>query len=126
VILPCTSTASKRIIHSTIEANSLARTTKEWEAQHVYRALAICVSKPVKDSGTVYGYATHQDTGKAVEVYIFVGKQKDFLLLQYLFTEGEIKKRARKGKFAVQGEISYKVLESNYGLSLVDLHFTKC
>ena len=76
----------------------------------MYHALAICVSKPKNDSGTVLGYAMHQKTPKAIE---------------YIFVEGTIKKRARKGEFASLGEISYEVLASEFGLSLINLHFSK-
>lgn len=110
IILPCSTRAFNRICHSVYEGNSIACNTKNAQAQHMFRALAICISRPRLDKGTVVGYSTFQKTAQASE---------------YIFVEGTIPKRARNANLAAQGEISYNVLASNYGLSLVDLHFSK-
>ncbi|KAL3083033.1 hypothetical protein niasHS_010835 [Heterodera schachtii] len=111
VVLPCSEKAFKNIGHSLFQGESISHSNEHWTAQHMHRALAICISRPPRDEAAVDGYATFQDTSRANE-YIFVPSVK-------------IRRRARYGKFAVQGELFYRVLDSQCGLSLLDIHFSK-
>uniref|UniRef100_A0A1I7XG48 Piwi domain-containing protein n=1 Tax=Heterorhabditis bacteriophora TaxID=37862 RepID=A0A1I7XG48_HETBA len=79
-----------------------AKKTDECPYQH--KGLAIVLSSPPELFGTVSGYATFQAVGKHKE---------------YIFVEGRAKKRAKTGKFAVQGCMEYRVLDHKYGCSLI-------
>ncbi|KAI3422222.1 hypothetical protein GPALN_012753 [Globodera pallida] len=111
VVLPCSENAFRKIQCSLYNGESISHSNEQREGQHMHRAMAITISRPPKDEGLIFGYATFQDTRHANE-YIFMPSVK-------------AKKRARYGKYAVQGELYYRVLDSRHGLSLIDVHFSK-
>ncbi|KHN82334.1 RNA pseudouridylate synthase domain-containing protein 3 [Toxocara canis] len=81
------------------------------EYGHHHRALAICVGKPAKECGEMSGYATFERVRDHSE-YTFVAGAK-------------AKLRARTGKYAMAGAMEYRLLDSKYGCSLIDISFSK-
>ncbi|MFH4980795.1 hypothetical protein AB6A40_007504 [Gnathostoma spinigerum] len=106
VVLPSNQVEYKNIVRSL----RLSVSSQDRE-NGLHRALAICVGQPPQSDGLISGYVTLKDIRDHAE---------------YIFVEGKIpKRRARTGKFAVYGEMYYRVLDYKYGCSLLDLSFSK-
>ncbi|CAJ0591267.1 unnamed protein product [Cylicocyclus nassatus] len=80
------------------------------DAKYHYNGLAILMGSPPSSSGTLSGYATFQSNGK---------------LSEYIFVEKPSTKRARSGKFAVAGTMSWQVLSRKHGCTLVEFGTNK-
>ncbi|CAD6196121.1 unnamed protein product [Caenorhabditis auriculariae] len=76
----------------------------------MHRVLAITVGRPPVEEGIINGFATFQDVGAHKE---------------YVFKEAKASRRAKSGKFAVEGKMEYRVLAHNKGCSLVELGVQK-
>uniref|UniRef100_A0A183BYH3 PLD phosphodiesterase domain-containing protein n=1 Tax=Globodera pallida TaxID=36090 RepID=A0A183BYH3_GLOPA len=67
VVLPCSENAFKKIQCSLYNGESISHSNEQREGQHMHRAMAITISRPPKDEGLIFGYATFQDTRHANE-----------------------------------------------------------
>uniref|UniRef100_A0A8R1DF13 Uncharacterized protein n=1 Tax=Caenorhabditis japonica TaxID=281687 RepID=A0A8R1DF13_CAEJA len=104
IVLPCNDKDTN------VLKECIRRMSADVEPPFMYNALAITVGRPPKNNGLVTGFATFRNVGKHKE---------------YIFEERKVKKRQKSGKFAVEGHMSYKVLETKNGVSLVDFSVDK-
>ncbi|UMM36682.1 hypothetical protein L5515_008736 [Caenorhabditis briggsae] len=104
IVLPCNEHDSN------ILKNCIRRMSSDVEPPFMYNALAITVGRPEKSSGLITGFATFRNVGKHKE---------------YIFEERKVSKRAKSGKYAVEGHMSYRVLDTKNGVSLVDFSIDK-
>ncbi|CAI2354823.1 unnamed protein product [Caenorhabditis sp. 36 PRJEB53466] len=104
IVLPCNekdATVLKECIRS-MSANT--------EPPFMYNAIAITVGRPARSSGVITGFATFRNVGQHKE---------------YIFEERKVTKRAKSGKFAVEGHMSYRVLDTRNGISLINFSVDK-
>ncbi|CAI5452661.1 unnamed protein product [Caenorhabditis angaria] len=104
IVLPCNEKELSNL------KNSIRQTSSESEPPFIYNALAITIGRPDKQKGDISGFATFRNVGKHKE---------------YIFEERKISKRAKTGKFAVEGTMSYEVLDTKNGCSLVEFSVNK-
>ncbi|KAF1750428.1 hypothetical protein GCK72_016978 [Caenorhabditis remanei] len=104
IVLPCNERDAN------ILKDCIRRMSADVEPPFMYNALAITLNSPPKSSGTITGFSTFRNVGKHVE---------------YIFEERKVTKRAKTGKFAVEGHMSYRVLDTRNGISLVDFSVNK-
>lgn len=104
IVLPCNEKDAN------ILKDCIRRMAADVEPPFMYNALAITLNQPPKTSGTITGFSTFRNVGKHVE---------------YIFEERKVTKRAKTGKFAVEGHMSYRVLDTKNGISLVDFSVNK-
>ncbi|CAI4223619.1 unnamed protein product [Auanema sp. JU1783] len=105
IVLPCNEKESSRLVNS-VKFASLQRSEDDTH----YRVIAVLMGNLGKNEGSVSGYST----------FLPMGSHKE-----YTFIEGKASKRAKSGKFAVEGSLSYKVLSRKYGCTLVEFGVNK-
>ncbi|CAL2045776.1 unnamed protein product [Caenorhabditis brenneri] len=104
IVLPCNEKDAN------ILKDCIRRMSADVEPPYMYNALAITVGRPEKTSGILTGFSTFRNVGKHKE---------------YIFEERKVSKRAKMGKFAVEGHMSYRVLETKNDVSLIDFSVNK-
>lgn len=104
IVLPCNEKDSN------ILKECIRSTSSNVEPPFMYNALAITIGRPEKSSGVITGFATFRNVGKHKE---------------YIFEERKTTKRAKTGKYAVEGHMSYRVLDTKNGISLIDFSVNK-
>uniref|UniRef100_A0A1I7UN40 RNA_ligase domain-containing protein n=1 Tax=Caenorhabditis tropicalis TaxID=1561998 RepID=A0A1I7UN40_9PELO len=104
IVMPCNEKDAN------ILKDCIRRMSADVEPPFMYNALAITVGRPEKTSGTITGFSTFRNVGKHKE---------------YIFEERKVTKRAKSGKYAVEGHMSYRVLDTKNNISLIDLSINK-
>ncbi|CEF69311.1 Pseudouridine synthase, catalytic domain-containing protein [Strongyloides ratti] len=105
VVLPCSSEEFQRIKKS-IQFSSTLST----HGYMRYRALTLCLGRPVDDFGTISGSIS----------FIKVGNH-----LEYIFEEKKVSRQVIHKKNVINCTLNYKVIAWNGEISLIDMSFVK-
>ncbi|CAB3397313.1 unnamed protein product [Caenorhabditis bovis] len=104
IVLPCNHKDESVLI------KSIQQMSSQPEPPYMYRALAITIDQPSKFEGEMLGFGTFRNVDKHKE---------------YIFEERRAKKRAKTGKYAVEGRMRFKTHGTANGCSLVEFSVDK-